>query len=83
MDAAFELLVRGGRDLPIAKMMLIPEAWSKKSKIISKLHRDMYNYLNSVIEPWDGPAAVAAFDGRWIVAASDRNGLKTSSLYNH
>ena len=76
LDAAFELLVRGGRELPIAKMMLIPEAWSKKSKIISKAHRDMYNYLNSVIEPWDGPAAVAAFDGRWIVAASDRNGLR-------
>ena len=76
LDSAFELLVRGGRDLPIAKMMLIPEAWSKKSKIISKAHRDMYNYLNSVVEPWDGPAAVAAFDGRWIVAASDRNGLR-------
>ncbi len=76
LDAAFELLVRGGRQLPIAKMMLIPEAWSKKSKIISKPHRDMYNYLNSVIEPWDGPAAVTAFDGRWIVAASDRNGLR-------
>src|SRR6056300_269548 len=76
LDAAFELLVRGGRQLPIAKMMLIPEAWSKKSKIISKTHRDMYNYLNSVIEPWDGPAAIAAFDGRWIVAASDRNGLR-------
>ena len=76
LDAAFELLVRGGRGLPIAKMMLIPEAWSKKSKIISKAHRDMYNYLNSVIEPWDGPAAVAAFDGRWIIAASDRNGLR-------
>ena len=76
LDAAFELLVRGGRQLPIAKMMLVPEAWSKKSKIISKSHRDMYNYLNSVIEPWDGPAAVTAFDGRWIVAASDRNGLR-------
>ncbi len=76
LDATFELLVRSGRELPIAKMMLIPEAWSKKSKIISKQHREMYNYLNSVIEPWDGPAAIAAFDGRWIVAASDRNGLR-------
>ena len=52
LDAAFELLVRGA-GLPIAKMMLIPEAWSKK-QIISKAHRDMYNYLNSVIEPQDG-----------------------------
>ena len=36
----------------------------------------MYNYLNSVIEPWDGPAAIAACDGKWVVAASDRNGLR-------
>ena len=57
-------------------MMLIPEAWSKKSKIIPKAHREMYNYLNSLIEPWDGPAAIAACDGKWVVAASDRNGLR-------
>ena len=76
LDATFELLVRSGRTLPIAKMMVIPEAWSKKSKIIPKAHRDMYNYLNSVIEPWDGPAAIAAYDGKWIIAASDRNGLR-------
>ena len=76
LDAAFELLVRTGRTLPVAKMMLIPEAWSKKNKIIPKAHRDMYNYLNSVIEPWDGPAAIAASDGKWVVAASDRNGLR-------
>ena len=76
LDATFELLVRSGRTLPIAKMMVIPEAWSKKSKIIPKSHRDMYNYLNSVIEPWDGPAAVAAYDGKWVIAASDRNGLR-------
>ena len=36
----------------------------------------MYNYLNSVIEPWDGPAAIAAYDSKWIIAASDRNGLR-------
>ena len=76
LDAAFELLVRTGRSLPVAKMMLIPEAWSKKSKIIPKAHREMYNYLNSLIEPWDGPAAIAACDGKWVVAASDRNGLR-------
>ena len=76
LDAAFELLVRTGRSLPIAKMMLIPEAWSKKSKIIPKPYREMYNYLNSLIEPWDGPAAIAACDGKWVVAASDRNGLR-------
>ena len=76
LDAVFELLVRTGRSLPVAKMMLIPEAWSKKSKIIPKAHREMYNYLNSLIEPWDGPAAIAACDGKWVIAASDRNGLR-------
>ena len=76
LDAAFELLVRTGRSLPIAKMMLIPEAWSKKSKIIPKAHREMFNFLNSTMEPWDGPAAIAACDGKWLVAASDRNGLR-------
>ncbi len=76
LDAVFELLARSGRELPLVKMMLIPEAWSKRSKILPQNHRDMYNYLNSVIEPWDGPAAIAATDGKWILAANDRNGLR-------
>jgi len=54
-------------------MMLIPEAWSKKSKIIPKAHREMYNYLNSLIEPWDGPAAIAACDGKWVVAHPEKH----------
>ncbi len=66
LDAVFELLTRSGRLLPLVKMMLMPEAWSKRSKIIPQAYRDMYNYLNSVIEPWDGPAAIAATDGNWI-----------------
>ncbi len=74
--AIFELLTRSGRSLPLVKMMLMPEAWSKRSKIIPQAYRDMYNYLNSVIEPWDGPAAIAATDGNWILAATDRNGLR-------
>ncbi|MFZ9458215.1 MAG: glutamate synthase central domain-containing protein, partial [Candidatus Fonsibacter ubiquis] len=76
LDAVFELLTRSGRLLPLVKMMLMPEAWSKRSKIIPQAYRDMYNYLNSVIEPWDGPAAIAATDGNWILAATDRNGLR-------
>ena len=76
LDAVFELLTRSGRSLPLVKMMLMPEAWSKRSKIIPQAYRDMYNYLNSVIEPWDGPAAIAATDGNWILAATDRNGLR-------
>jgi len=75
LDAAFELLVRAGRDAPMAKTMLMPEAWSK-SAAMPDAHRDMYSYTNSVMEPWDGPAAVSAFDGRWVVAALDRNGLR-------
>ncbi|NBZ97820.1 MAG: glutamate synthase large subunit, partial [Proteobacteria bacterium] len=51
LDAIFELLTRSGRLLPLVKMMLMPEAWSKRSKIIPQAYRDMYNYLNSVIEP--------------------------------
>jgi glutamate synthase (NADPH/NADH) large chain len=76
LDSVFELLARSGRELPLVKMMLIPEAWSKRSKILPQNYRDMYNYLNSVIEPWDGPAAIAATDGNWILAANDRNGLR-------
>ncbi|MFM8422808.1 MAG: glutamate synthase central domain-containing protein [Candidatus Fonsibacter sp.] len=76
LDAVFELLTRSGRLLPLVKMMLMPEAWSKRNKIIPQAYRDMYNYLNSVIEPWDGPAAIAATDGNWILAATDRNGLR-------
>ena len=76
LDAVFEVLVRAGRNAPMAKTMLVPEAWSKSSTELPQAWRDMYGYCNSVIEPWDGPAALAMTDGRWVCAGLDRNGLR-------
>ncbi|MBO6490556.1 MAG: glutamate synthase large subunit, partial [Pelagibacteraceae bacterium] len=76
LDNVFELLVRSGKSVPLTKLMLIPDAWSKRRKTIPKTHQQLFNVLNSIIEPWDGPAAIAASDGKWIIAATDRNGLR-------
>ena len=75
LDAAFELLVQTDRDLPMAKSMIIPEAWSNRPDISEKL-KNMYAYCNAVIEPWDGPAAVCGNFGDWIISGMDRNGLR-------
>ena len=74
LDAVFEAICRSGRDAPTAKLMLVPEAW--QSRDMPKAHHDMYAYLASVMEPWDGPAALAMTDGRWAVAGMDRNALR-------
>ena len=76
LDNVFELLVRSGKSVPLTKLMLIPDAWSKRRRTVSKSHQQLFNFLNSTIEPWDGPAAIAATDGKWIIAAQDRNGLR-------
>jgi len=76
LDQVFEVLVRAGRTAPMAKALLIPEAWSKKADIMPARWRGLYEHCNSVMEPWDGPAALAACDGRWAVAGLDRNGLR-------
>ncbi len=76
LDNVFELLVRSGKSVPLTKLMLIPDAWSKRRKTVSKAHQQLFNFLNSTIEPWDGPAAISATDGNWIIAAQDRNGLR-------
>ena len=76
LDAVFEALVRAGRSAPMAKTMLVPESWSKQAKELPQSWRDMYSYCNSVMEPWDGPAALAMTDGRWVCAGLDRNGLR-------
>jgi glutamate synthase (NADPH/NADH) large chain len=76
LDSVFEVLVRAGRSAPMAKTMLVPEAWSKTATAMPEKWRDMYAYSNSVMEPWDGPAALAMTDGRWVVAGLDRNGLR-------
>ena len=76
LDNVFELLVRSGKSVPLTKLMLIPDAWSKRRKTVSKSNQHLFNFLNSTIEPWDGPAAISATDGKWIIAAQDRNGLR-------
>ncbi len=76
LDNTFEVLVRAGRDAPMAKALLIPEAWSHLDEVMNPAHQALYAYCNSVMEPWDGPAAICATDGRWVVAGKDRNGLR-------
>ena len=76
LDAVFEMLVKAGRSAPMAKALLIPEAWSKRASIMPDEHAALYAYCNAVMEPWDGPAAIAAYDGRWAMAGLDRNGLR-------
>ena len=76
LDAVFEVLVRAGRNAPMAKTMLVPESWSKQAVELPQAWMDRYSYCNSVMEPWDGPAALAMTDGRWVAAGLDRNGLR-------
>ena len=75
LDAVFEAIVRSGRDAPTAKLMLVPEAWNHDTTM-PDAHRAMYAFFASVMEPWDGPAALAMTDGRWAVAGLDRNALR-------
>ena len=74
-DNALELLVQGGYSLAHAMMMLIPEAWSG-NPLMDDNRRAFYEYHAALMEPWDGPAAVAFTDGRQIGATLDRNGLR-------
>ena len=74
-DNALEFLTQGGYPLAHAMMMLIPEAWSG-NKQMPKAMRSFYEYHAALMEPWDGPAAVAFTDGRQIGATLDRNGLR-------
>ncbi|WP_156839647.1 glutamate synthase large subunit [Novosphingobium aquimarinum] len=75
LDNAFELLLAGGYSLSHAMMMLIPEAWAG-NPLMSPERRAFYEYHAALMEPWDGPAAVAFTDGRQIGATLDRNGLR-------
>ncbi len=74
-DNALELLVMGGYSLAHAMMLLIPEAWGG-NKLMDPKRRSFYEYHAALMEPWDGPAAVAFTDGRQIGATLDRNGLR-------
>jgi glutamate synthase (NADPH/NADH) large chain len=76
-DNALELLFMGGYTLPHAMMMLIPEAWAG-NPLMDEDRRAFYEYHAALMEPWDGPAAMAFTDGRLIGATLDRNGLRPS-----
>ncbi len=75
IDNALELLVAGGYSLAHAMMMLIPEAWAH-DPLMDPERRAFYEYYAALMEPWDGPAAIAFTDGRQIGATLDRNGLR-------
>jgi glutamate synthase (ferredoxin) len=75
LDNALELLVRGGREIPHALAMLIPEAWEEAVELDEAL-RDFYRYHACLIEPWDGPAGIIFTDGKIVGARLDRNGLR-------
>jgi glutamate synthase (NADPH/NADH) large chain len=75
LDNALELLIAGGYPLSHAMMMLIPEAWAG-NPLMDPKRRAFYEYHAALMEPWDGPAAVAFTDGRQIGATLDRNGLR-------
>jgi len=76
LDSVFEMMVRGGRTAPMAKTILVPESWTNLAAEVPQEWKDMYSYANAVMEPWDGPAALAMTDGRWVCAGLDRNGLR-------
>jgi glutamate synthase (NADPH/NADH) large chain len=75
LDNAIELLVRSGRTLSHAQEMLIPSAWENNPRFTNK-QKAFYQYHSFLSEPWDGPAAIIASDGRDIIAGLDRSGLR-------
>ncbi|MBL8251799.1 MAG: glutamate synthase subunit alpha, partial [Candidatus Competibacter sp.] len=74
-DNALELLLAAGYSLPHAMMLMVPEAWSD-NPLMDPQRRAFYEYHAALMEPWDGPAAIAFTDGRQIGATLDRNGLR-------
>src|SRR5690606_6089580 len=75
LDCVLELLWHGGRSLPHALAMLVPEAW-ENHQTMDEAKRAFYEYHSFLLEPWDGPASVVCTDGRWLAAVLDRNGLR-------
>ncbi|MGB2016426.1 MAG: glutamate synthase large subunit [Candidatus Puniceispirillum sp.] len=73
LDAVFELMGHAGRSLPMVKTMMIPEAIDVSG---ASKRAQLYAYCNAVMEPWDGPAAIAAYANNWVIAGLDRNGLR-------
>ena len=79
-DNCLELLVMAGYPLAHAMMMMIPEAWEQHT-LMDENRRAFYEYHAAMMEPWDGPAAIAFTDGRQIGATLDRNGLRPARYY--
>ncbi len=79
-DNVLEFLVQTGRSLPHAILMMIPEPWAGHESMSPEL-KAFYEYHSSLMEPWDGPAAIAFSDGTVIGAVLDRNGLRPSRYY--
>jgi len=79
-DNVLEFLHMAGRPLPLAVLMMIPEAWAAH-EFMSPERRAFYEYHSCLMEPWDGPASIAFTDGKCIGAVLDRNGLRPSRYY--
>jgi glutamate synthase (NADPH/NADH) large chain len=79
-DEVLELLYLGGRSLPHAVLMMIPEAWENHATMSAK-RREFYAFHASLMEPWDGPACVTFTDGHQVGAVLDRNGLRPSRFW--
>lgn len=75
LDNVLELLTLGGREVGHSMMMLMPQAWGKKHAMGPDV-RGFFEFHAGIMEPWDGPAAVAFTDGKWVGATLDRNGLR-------
>ncbi|GAC69278.1 glutamate synthase large subunit [Gordonia soli] len=79
-DEVLEMLHLGGRSLPHAVLMMIPEAWERHESMKPE-HRAFYQYHSNLMEPWDGPASVCFTDGTVVGAVLDRNGLRPSRIW--
>ena len=80
LDNTLEFLMMNGIPLPLAVMMTIPEPWQRDTAMDRK-KRDMYRYYSTMMEPWDGPAAIFFSDGDMMGAVLDRNGLRPARYY--
>lgn len=80
LDNALEFFYMNGMELPLSIMMMIPEPW-KHNKFMEPKRKDFYHYYATMMEPWDGPAAILFTDGDMVGATLDRNGLRPSRYY--
>ena len=80
LDSTLEFMIMSGMELPLAVMVLIPEAW-RYSETMSREKKAFYRYYGAMMEPWDGPASIIFSDGDKVGAVLDRNGLRPSRYY--